>query len=136
MLLTAEILHHLLGMKPYEKWDILQINWRKISSINSTSQLVYQIPEPARVSHEKNVRKHLHPVSLGTTGHLHDNFHNGIPSYPPANKDSWDFLMFKESKILQPGKVVYFTPRKTKLDTNNSHEITGLIKGLTTMINE
>ncbi len=22
-----EILHHLLSMKPYEKWDILHINW-------------------------------------------------------------------------------------------------------------
>ena len=67
MLLTAEILHHLLGMKPYENWDILQINWRKISSINSTSQLVYQIPEPARVSHEKSMSgtNRKHPVSLG-----------------------------------------------------------------------
>ena len=31
----AEILHHLLSMKPYEKWDILHINWCRISAINS-----------------------------------------------------------------------------------------------------
>ena len=41
---------------------------------------------------KKHVRKHLHPVSFGTIGHLHDNFLNRIPSRRPANKDSWDFL--------------------------------------------
>ncbi len=28
--------NHLLSMKPCEKWDILHINWCRISSINST----------------------------------------------------------------------------------------------------
>ena len=31
-------LHHLLSMKPYEKWDILYINWCRISSINSIAE--------------------------------------------------------------------------------------------------
>ena len=35
IVLMEEILHHLLSMKTYEKWDILQINWCRISSINS-----------------------------------------------------------------------------------------------------
>ena len=29
--------NHLLSMKPYEKWNILHINWYRISSINSRS---------------------------------------------------------------------------------------------------
>ena len=36
ILLMEEILHHLLSMKPYEKWDILHINWCRISSIDNT----------------------------------------------------------------------------------------------------
>ena len=35
ILLMAEILHHLLSMKPYKKWNILHINWCRIFSINS-----------------------------------------------------------------------------------------------------
>ena len=35
ILLMEEILHHLLSMKPYEKRDIIHINWCRISSINS-----------------------------------------------------------------------------------------------------
>ena len=30
ILLMEEILHHLLSMKPYEKWDSLHINWCRI----------------------------------------------------------------------------------------------------------
>lgn len=41
---------------------------------------------------KKHVRKHLHPISFRTIGHLHDHFLNRIPSRHPANKDSWDFL--------------------------------------------
>ncbi len=33
--LMEEILHHLLSMKPYEKWYILHINWCRNSSVNS-----------------------------------------------------------------------------------------------------
>ena len=36
ILLMEEILHHLLHTKPYETWDILHINWCRISSINSS----------------------------------------------------------------------------------------------------
>ena len=35
ILLMEEILHHLLHMKPYEKCDILNVNWCRSSSINS-----------------------------------------------------------------------------------------------------
>ena len=35
ILLMEEILHRLLSMKPYEKRDIIHINWCRISSINS-----------------------------------------------------------------------------------------------------
>ena len=38
ILLVEEILHHLLSMKPYEKWYILHINWCRIPSINSITQ--------------------------------------------------------------------------------------------------
>ena len=27
LLLMEETLHHLIPMKPYEKWDILHVNW-------------------------------------------------------------------------------------------------------------
>ena len=42
VLLMEEILHHLLDldMKSYEKWNILNINWCRISSINSTKGLI------------------------------------------------------------------------------------------------
>ena len=36
ILLMEEILHHLGCMKPCRKLDILQINWCRISSINSS----------------------------------------------------------------------------------------------------
>jgi len=38
----ADILHHLLFMKYYENWDILHLNWCRIPSINSTTQIAHQ----------------------------------------------------------------------------------------------
>ena len=40
VLLLEEILHHLRCIKPCKSWDILHINWCRISSINSV------IPKP------------------------------------------------------------------------------------------
>ena len=34
ILLMEEIPHHLLHMKPYETWNVLNVNWSRISSIN------------------------------------------------------------------------------------------------------
>ncbi len=45
-----EILYYLVSMKPYEKWDILHMNWCRISSINRI------IPESSNLYFHKNPR--------------------------------------------------------------------------------
>ena len=40
-----KILHHLLDMKSYETWDILNINWCRISSISSTSMITLEVKD-------------------------------------------------------------------------------------------
>ena len=41
LLLVEEILHHLGCIEPCKEWDILHINWCKISAIDSIISQVY-----------------------------------------------------------------------------------------------
>ena len=43
ILMMAEILHHLVCMKPCKYWDKLHINWCRISSINSMSVSIIRL---------------------------------------------------------------------------------------------
>ena len=56
VLLMEEILHHLLSMKPYEKSDILHINWYRIPS-NNSSGIEEQLQQKSRgdVFHQSSV---------------------------------------------------------------------------------
>lgn len=38
-----ELLHHLLSMEPYEKWDILRMNWCRISSITLDFDILFSL---------------------------------------------------------------------------------------------
>ncbi len=51
----AEILHHLGCMKPY-KWDILHINWCRISAINSSTAIVHNFN--AKLYYTKNRKRY------------------------------------------------------------------------------
>ncbi len=42
ILLMEEILHHLLFMRPYEKWDILHINWLAGSLLSETPRCFWE----------------------------------------------------------------------------------------------
>ena len=45
LLSMEEILQHLFSMKSYATWDVLNINWCTISSINSTLPETNVAPE-------------------------------------------------------------------------------------------